>query len=100
MALSTTKAYLIDLFVVCILYGVYLSMYVASMHVLLRPVADNAIRTSNAVRRTLITVATLIFLLETSSVVFNLIRCFNHFIDEDPAKMSREAVGIGIVCVI
>jgi hypothetical protein len=97
MALSTNEAYLVNLFVVCILYGAYLSMYVASMHVLLRPAADNVIRTSNLVRRVLITIATLIFALETMSVALNLVRCFNHYVYMGGSRIRDETVGIGIV---
>jgi hypothetical protein len=89
------EAYLVNLFVVCILYGIYFSMFLSTLPFLLRSSGQDALRTSTPIRRTLIVVATLIFLLETMSVVLNLVRCMNHFVSMDAVR--AKIVGIGIV---
>jgi hypothetical protein len=96
---TTTKAYLIDLFVICILYGIYLSMFVASLSVL-RRCNGSELQCNAFVRRTLVVVAWIICILETASVIFNLLRCMNHFVDDSVDRVHTEAVGIGIVSIL
>jgi hypothetical protein len=93
MAFTTTEAYLVNLFITCILYGIYLPMFIDSLKVLIP--SSTAMRTSTPVKRTLVVVAMLIFVLETASLVLNLLRCFDHFIYEP--KGRAKIVGIGIV---
>jgi hypothetical protein len=96
--LTLKEAYLVNLLVICILYGIYFSMFMSSLPFLLRSSGQDALRTSTAVRRTMIVVATVMFVLETTSIVLNLLRCMNHFISMN--ALRAEVVGIGLVCTI
>jgi hypothetical protein len=70
---------ILTLFSVALLYGIYLPIYVASMRVLLQPSGDHALKTTTLVRRTFLVTATLIFILETLCVVFELGWCLEYY---------------------
>jgi hypothetical protein len=70
---------ILTLFFVTLLYGTYLPMYITSMRVLLQPSGDHALKTTALIRRTFLVIATLIFVLETLCVVFELWWCIEYF---------------------
>jgi hypothetical protein len=102
------KSLIITLFFVTLLYGIYLPMYVTSMRVLLQPSGDHALKTTALIRRTFLVFATLIFVLETLCVVFELwwsIECFDFLLFKprtshkvhtssfiDPEKMRKRDI--------
>jgi hypothetical protein len=94
MAPTTEETYLVNLLLVCILYGVYLPMYFETMRVL---PADPAWRDGWSFKKTLSVTSTILALVETFSVVLNLLRCYDRFISSAPGR--PQFIGIGIVCL-
>lgn len=97
MAVSEPASYLITLFVTSVLYGIYVPMHTATMHILTRKNRSSHSQMTSSLRRLLIVIGTAVFILETLAVMFNFIRCYDLFIS--PSQQRDGAIGIGIVGV-
>jgi hypothetical protein len=69
-------------------------MYFETMRVL---AANASWRDGWSFKKTLAVTSTILALVETFSIVLNLLRCYDHFISAPPGR--PQFVGIGIVCL-
>jgi hypothetical protein len=77
--LTSPEAYIVSLFAVCILYGVFFALFIPSCATLYCSSEICSLRNNPCMRRTLLFSLLTIFLLETISVIINLVRCIHFF---------------------
>jgi hypothetical protein len=93
--LPEKEAFLLNLFFICILYGIYFPMFLETVRVLKPKAALNVTRDGWTFRTSLVLAVALLFALETLSVVLNLMRCLDLLIE--PRPRQKTAIGMGIV---